>query len=254
MNITNNKRKKSFFQKKFLLITAAILVTACLACGLYLGSYYHADSLALESIEQPADGVTVSREDGRIIFAPEEPRAGLIFYPGGKVQYEAYAPLMEACAEEGLLCILLHMPGNLAVLDINAADGIQEEYPEIHTWYMGGHSLGGSMAASYVSSHAEDYEGLFLLASYSTEDLSGSGLKVLSIYGSEDGVLKMDSYEKYKTNLPSDFSEVILAGGCHAYFGCYGAQKGDGTPTISNEEQIRLTAEAIGQSAGVAAE
>ncbi len=67
-------------------------------------------------------------------------------------------------------------------------------------------------------------------------------------------VQKMDSYEKYKTNLPSDFSEVILAGGCHAYFGCYGAQKGDGTPTISNKEQIRLTAEAIGQSTGTAAE
>lgn len=248
------KKKKRRFLSRFLVAAAAVILTACLACGLYLSSYYHADSLALESIEQPADGVTVSREDDRIIFAPEEPRAGLIFYPGGKVQYEAYAPLMEACAEEGLLCILLHMPGNLAVLDINAADGIQEEYPEIHTWYMGGHSLGGSMAASYVSSHAEDYEGLFLLASYSTEDLSGSGLKVLSIYGSEDGVLKMDSYEKYKTNLPSDFSEVILAGGCHAYFGCYGAQKGDGTPTISNEEQIRLTAEAIGQSAGTAAE
>lgn len=248
------KKKKRRFLSRFLVAAAAVILTVCLACGLYLSSYYHADSLALESIEQPADGVTVSREDGRIIFAPEEPRAGLIFYPGGKVQYEAYAPLMEACAEEGLLCILLHMPGNLAVLDINAADGIQEEYPEIDTWYMGGHSLGGSMAASYVSSHAEDYEGLFLLASYSTEDLSGSGLKVLSIYGSEDGVLKMDSYEKYKTNLPSDFSEVILAGGCHAYFGCYGAQKGDGTPTISNEEQIRLTAEAIGQSAGTAAE
>ena len=248
------KKKKRRFLPRFLVAAAAVILTACLACGIYLGSYYHADSLAFESIEQPAYGVTVSREDDRIIFAPEEPRAGLIFYPGGKVQYEAYAPLMEACAEKGLLCILLHMPGNLAVLDINAADGIQEEYPEIHTWYMGGHSLGGSMAASYVSSHAEDYEGLFLLASYSTEDLSGSGLKVLSIYGSEDGVLKMDSYEKYKTNLPSDFSEVILAGGCHAYFGCYGAQKGDGTPTISNEEQIRLTAEAIGQSAGTAAE
>ena len=248
------KKKKRRFLPRFLVAAAAVILTACVGCGIYLGSYYHADSLALESIEQPADGVTVSREDDRIIFAPEEPRAGLIFYPGGKVQYEAYAPLMEACAEEGLLCILLHMPGNLAVLDINAADGIQEEYPEIHTWYMGGHSLGGSMAASYVSSHAEDYEGLILLASYSTEDLSDSGLKVLSIYGSEDGVLKMDSYEKYKTNLPSDFSEVILAGGCHAYFGCYGAQKGDGMPTISNKEQIRLTAEAIGQSTGTAAE
>ena len=59
----------------------------------------------------------------------------------------------------------------------------------------------------------------------------------------------MDSYEKYRENLPADFTEVVIPGGCHAYFGCYGAQKGDGTPEITNEEQIRRTAEAIGDLA-----
>ena len=152
---------------------------------------------------------------------------------------------MEACAQRGILCVLVHMPGNLAVFDINAADGIREQYPDITNWYLAGHSLGGSMAASYLGSHAEEYDGLILLASYSTEDLNKSGLDVLSVYGSEDGVLKMDSYEKYRKNLPEDFTEIIIPGGCHAYFGCYGPQDGDGTPEISNEEQIRLTADAI---------
>lgn len=105
------------------------------------------------------------------------------------------------------------------------------------------------MAASYLSSHTEEFEGLVLLAAYSTSDLSGSGLQVLSVYGSEDRVLNMDSYEKYRENLPADFTEVVIPGGCHAYFGCYGAQKGDGTPGITNEEQIRRTAEAIGDLA-----
>ena len=97
--------------------------------------------------------------------------------------------------------------------------------------------------------HTEEFEGLVLLAAYSTSDLSGSGLQVLSVYGSEDRVLNMDSYEKYRENLPADFTEVVIPGGCHAYFGCYGAQKGDGTPGITNEEQIRRTAEAIGDLA-----
>ena len=240
-------KKKSKLWKKILLILTAMILMSGIGFGIYIQDYYHADDLALEAAAQSQQGITVTTSsEGRIIFAPENPRAGLIFYPGGKVKYEAYDPLMEACAKEGILCVLLHMPGNLAVLDVNAAEGIQEEYPDIENWYMAGHSLGGSMAASYISSHEEEFKGLILLAAYSTADLKGTDLKVLSLYGSEDGVLKMDSYEKYRDNLPEDFTEIIIPGGCHAYFGSYGPQKGDGIPQISNEEQIGFTANAIG--------
>ena len=240
-------KKKRKLWKKLLVILAAVILVSGIGFGIYVQDYYRANDLALEAAAQSQQDITVTTSsEGRIIFAPENPRAGLIFYPGGKVQYEAYAPLMEACAKEGILCVLLRMPGNLAVLDINAAKGIPEEYPDIENWYMAGHSLGGSMAASYISSHEEEFKGLILLAAYSTADLKETGLKVLSLYGSEDGVLKMDSYEKYRDNLPEDFTEMVIPGGCHAYFGSYGPQEGDGTPQISNEEQIRFTANAIG--------
>lgn len=137
------------------------------------------------------------------------------------------------------------MPFNLAVFDINAAEGIQEQYPEIENWYIGGHSLGGSMAAAYLAEHSNDFDGLILLGSYSTADLSDTDLGILSIYGSEDQVLNREKYETNKTNLPADFSEIVIEGGCHAYFGMYGVQDGDGTPGITNEEQINLTADAI---------
>ena len=152
---------------------------------------------------------------------------------------------MAELAREGVLCVLVEMPFNLAVFDINAADGIQEQYPEIEDWYIGGHSLGGSMAASYLADHTDEYEGLILLGSYSTADLSDTDLDVLSIFGSEDKVLNREKYDENKSNLPDDFCEVVIEGGCHAYFGMYGAQDGDGTPTISNHEQIRLTVESI---------
>lgn len=240
------RQKKMKLWKKILLILVVILAIAGISCGIYIGNYYHADSAALEVIENPENGISVTEEkNDYIVFAPENPSAGLIFYPGGKVQYEAYAPLMEACAQKGILCVLVHMPGNLAVLDINAADGIREQFPGIDHWYMAGHSLGGSMAASYLGSHTEEFDGLILLAAYSTEDLSGTDLDVLSVYGSEDGVLKMDSYEKYRENLPDDFTEYVIPGGCHAGFGSYGPQDGDGQPEISSEEQIRLTVDAI---------
>lgn len=83
-------------------------------------------------------------QDGNIVsFSPQEPTVGMIFYPGGKVQCEAYAPLMLACAQRGIFCVLVRMPGNLAVLHPDAADGIPEKYPQIESWYIGGHSLGG---------------------------------------------------------------------------------------------------------------
>lgn len=58
-------------------------------------------------------------------------------------------------------------------------------------------------------------------------------------------MLNRESYEKNRSNLPEKFVEKILEGGCHGYFGCYGKQKGDGQPTIINQEQVEQTAEDI---------
>lgn len=227
-------------------IPALVLMVILVLAGtvmLYAGDYYHADeeaALAWESGEL----VTVTKsEEGRAVFIPENPAAGLIFYPGGKVEYSAYAPLMQEFAERGVLCVLVEMPLNLAVLDVNAADGIIEQFPEIEDWYIGGHSLGGSMAASYAAEHADELKGLILLAAYSTADLTGSGLKVASVYGSNDKVLNMEKYEKYRGNLPEGTAEKIIEGGNHAGFGSYGAQEGDGEATISSSEQIEATVE-----------
>lgn len=185
--------------------------------------------------------------DGSIAFVPREPSAGLIFYPGGKVEHTAYAPLCRALACRGILCVLVRMPLRLAVFDVSAADGLEALYPEVPVWYIGGHSLGGSMAAVYALRHTSCFRGLALLASYSTADLSSSGLKVITIYGSEDGVLNMDKLAKFSVNLPASAQTVVIDGGCHALFGSYGAQKGDGTPLITGQEQVERTVDALTQ-------
>ena len=236
-------------QKRKIFVTAAsiVLVLAIIAgaCAGYVGDYYRTDQEAVGAFAPMNVVSTELLEDGTRVFKPENATKGFVFYPGGKVEYTAYQPLMAACAQQGILCILVEMPFNLAVLDINAAEGIQEQYPEIEKWYIGGHSLGGSMAASYLADHIDDYNGLILLGSYSTADLSETDLDVLSVYGSEDKVMNRVKYDENKSNLPSDFIEVVIDGGCHAYFGMYGAQEGDGKPTISNEKQIFITAEHI---------
>lgn len=233
------------------MILTLLIVLAMSGIYLYTSNYYRATDEALATFasgEGVTERVTVFRP---VETGDEEPVAGeavgLIFYPGGKVAVEAYAPLMKSLAEEGITCVLLEMPLNLAVLDSDAAEGIDEILPDVERWYVGGHSLGGAMAASYAAEHVEAVEGLILLAAYSTKDLTNSGLDVISIYGSEDQVLNRQSYEENRKNLPGDTVEVIIEGGNHAQFGDYGVQEGDGTATIGGEEQLNQTTEKIAQ-------
>ncbi len=244
MSFLADKRKK----KRVIRISTItiVLVVIVVSCYIYLSDYYHADSKAITEFTSAINNVsTQTLADNTIVYTPDNAKTGFIFYPGGKVEYTAYAPLMKTCASKGILCVLVEMPFNLAVFDINAAAGIQEMYPEIESWYIGGHSLGGSMAASYLSDNTDAFDGLVLLGSYSTANLSTTFLEVLSVYGSEDKVLNREKYDENKSNLPNNFTEIVIDGGCHAYFGMYGPQDGDGIPTISNIEQINFTAETI---------
>ena len=227
--------------KKFCIILIALALYLG-ACFFYVNDYYHAQPEALAAFLADSDVQRQILSDGVLAYIPDTASAGLIFYPGGKVEYTAYEPLMYTCAKEGLLCVLVEMPFNLAVLDVDAAAGIQEMFPDIEAWYIGGHSLGGSMAASYLADNTEDFVGLVLLASYSTADLSAEGLEVLSVYGSEDSVLNREKYGENISNLPPDYIEHIIDGGNHAGFGMYGEQEGDGEALISNEAQIALSA------------
>ena len=101
------------------------------------------------------------------------------------------------------------------------------------------------MAASYAANNGDLIDGVILLGSYSTAELNT--MRVLSLYGSEDGVMNREKYARYRPNLPKDAVEQVIDGGCHAGFGMYGAQKGDGTPTITSDEQILIAAEIINE-------
>ena len=240
-------------KKKLISILLVLILAVGIGCFLYINDYYHANEDAIAVLQQGAldtSEVIVSEKDGLMVFLPRGGTdIGMIFYPGGKVEYSAYAPLLYQCARQGITCVLIEMPGNLAVLDMNAAEGIPERYTHVNRWYLAGHSLGGAMASSYLSKHTEDYEGAILLAAYATKPLHSE--KVLSVYGSEDGVLNMENYVANKANLPEDYTEVVIEGGCHAYFGAYGTQDGDGEPSISAEQQWEITAQAIAEFVGI---
>ena len=233
------------YMKRITLTLGIILAVLASLVLIYTSDYYHASSEAQQYLTQTDNQIHIPEQNGYISFLPENPVAGFIFYPGGKVACEAYAPLLYKCAQAGILCVMPRMPLNLAVFGIDRADGIQKRYPQISKWYIGGHSLGGSMAAQYLSAHSDAFDGLILLASYSASDLHDSNISVLSVYGSEDHVLNMNKYQVNKKNLPDDLTEKIIPGGIHSYFGMYGLQKGDGTPAVSNSNQLDMTVQLI---------
>lgn len=189
---------------------------------------------------------------GWYVFEPADPTGvGLVFYPGGLVDPAAYAPLMRRISQRGLTVVVPPMPLDLAVFGSGAASDVIAAYPGVERWIVGGHSLGGSMAAEFVKGHPDAVEGLLFLGSYSAEstDLSKSGVKVLSIHGSRDGVAG-DVFEASMRRLPPDAERIEIPGGNHAQFGDYGPQRGDGEATITRETQQELTADAV---AGLAA-
>lgn len=187
----------------------------------------------------PDAAVTVIR-DGTIVFQPAEPATtGFIFYPGGRVAAEAYAPHMRAIAEAGYLAVITPMPFGLAVLAPNAADAVIADHPEIDRWVIGGHSLGGAMAAQYAGENDDRIDGLALWAAYPAEgtDLSGADIMAASISASNDGLATPDEIQASAARLPSDTTFVEIEGGNHAQFGWYGEQGGDGEATIAPSEQ-----------------
>ena len=177
--------------------------------------------------------------------AGAQPETGLIFYPGGRVDYRSYAPLAREIARQGYTVVIVPMPFNLAVFGAGRASDVIAAHPEIQHWAIGGHSLGGAMAANYVYGHPDAVSGLALLAAYpaGNNSLADRNLDVLSIYGTQDGAV--DQLKGAQSLLPSETEWVAIEGGNHAGFGWYGPQPGDGTASISREEQQAQTEAAV---------
>ena len=228
-------------------IILAILAIIGVAIGLIalLSKYNKADKSSIEEYVKEQNVQRVQFKDNILLFSGSENKSALIFYPGSNIEYNAYEPLMAACAKRGIMSILVKMPLNKAIFNLNIAKKIKQYFPEIKTWYIGGHSVGGAIASMHVAKYPNEYAWLILLASYSNKDLSKTNLKVLSIYGSKDIIMNKKSYNKYKKNLPKDFTEYIIEDGIHRYFGMYGFPKNLPFTKISNVEQIELTADKI---------
>ncbi len=237
-------RRKRLLLVRLIALALAIVLGLLLYFGQPVGELLPEARAALESDAR----VQVERGPS-LVFRPvqAEPATGLIFYPGGRVSPEAYAPLGRAVAEASHLAVIPAMPLNLAVLNPNAAGGLMEAHPQVKTWVIGGHSLGGVAAARYAHDNPERVDGLLLIAAYPEAgvDLSGRGLPVAIIYAELDGLSTVAEVEASFASLPADSAKRKIAGGNHAQFGWYGPQSGDNPARIGRDEQARQTLDAV---------
>lgn len=190
----------------------------------------------------------VEREDGQLVFQPSSPNGkGFIYYPGGLVEPEAYAVTAQGIADAGYLVVIPKMPLNLAFTGINRADGIQADSPEIESWAIGGHSLGGAMAAEYAKNNVDSMDGLIMFASYpaNTEEFVDFPIPILSIVGSNDpGSPEQNAFYEAVSDSASRF---VIEGGNHRQYADYSFQNNDGIATISAAEQQEQIIEATVQ-------
>lgn len=224
-------------RKKWLLAGGIFLLILTILAGTfiwYVSDYYRAEDMALAVLAQDN---SIKVQDNLTILSPSDPTdTAIIFYPGAKVEAEAYLPLLEQIRQLGVTCILVHMPFHMAIFDVNAAKEVMAQFPEYQHWYMAGHSMGGAMASQFAADHPDEVDGLILLGAYLYGDYPEEN--TLTIYGSLNQ--SVEDHIDYTENV------VEIEGGNHSQFGNYGLQKGDPPATISAEEQQKQTVEAIG--------
>ncbi|BCW69866.1 alpha/beta hydrolase [Arthrobacter sp. NicSoilB8] len=192
-------------------------------------------------------GSSATEDATSITLAPAgTATTGLVFYPGARVDAHAYQDLLQPLAAAGHLVVILKEPLGVSLLDTNQARVAMDRHPEIVSWAVGGHSLGGVSASSFAASN-HDVAGLLLFASYPAESMADAqGLSVLSISGSNDGLSTPDKIAASRSLLPPTTTYTTVVGGVHAFFGDYGEQPGDGEPGISrNEAQQQIVAESL---------
>ena len=223
-------------KKKIIKIVSIIIAFLLIFTFIYLFTGNYKASAEAKKYLVSSEEVKVEKINEGYFFDGKGDRTSIIFYPGAKVDYEAYSKLMYELARDGYDTVLLKMPFNIAFFGKNKAQKVLNRY-EYEKVYVAGHSLGGVVANSFGASHTDEIEGIINLASYPAEDIPDDW-KYLYIYGSEDMVMYREKYEDSKKYAPSGFKEVIIEGGNHAGFALYGPQKNDGMASISSDEQI----------------
>ena len=245
-------------RRRIILAVPSLLVSALLLTTMIMARPLVATATAQEALYSQ-DGVDVVERITWYELEPDKkdeagaavrPTTGLIFLPGGRVDPRAYAALLRPLARAGFLIVVLREPLGFSIADSDHAQTVIDRHPEIQSWAVGGHSLGGVVAASFADTHPQ-IKALVLYAAYPEAPLQRTDLKVVSLYGGADELTTPAEIEESKADLPPATAYVEVPGAAHSTFGDYGLQTGGGQPSgdpAAARQLIRQTTQAVLQS------
>ena len=226
-------------KKKYILISIISLIVLCIiGFIIYVSDYYK--SIDIDKYLTSNEIVKVEKKDDGYFFDGPGTENLIIMYPGAKVEYTSYAPLLYKLSESGIDSYIVKMPLNIAFFGKNKASNIINNY-KYNNYYVMGHSLGGVVLSSFIKNR-NDISGIIFLASYPNNIIN---IKSLSIYGDNDKVLNIKKYNEAKKYFSNNNTEFVIKGGNHSGFASYGNQKDDGERIISIDEQINITIDEI---------
>lgn len=237
--------KRKIISRIILIVLAAVILLSAVTVGMCLFNERPAVQAASVYRNAYSDTAIKIADDGGVVILPQNTEAdiGIIFYVGAQIKPDAYIPLLARLAGQGYACFIPNLSFNMAALEPAAADDIIAAHPEIGSWILAGHSMGGLTASGYADDHRDTVKGLILVAAYSNRDISDAKLPVLAVFGDADGVMNKDLYTKRLEWNPGDFEEHIIPGANHAQYGDYGEQPRDNEASITAEEQQKQTAD-----------
>ncbi len=229
-------------------VSALLILSACS----YLPEFPAGSLAAGVSVTETREAITLEKTGGPVNST------GFMFYPGGLVDPHAYMPWLADLAADGVPVVIAKAPGNLAVINPDAGLTLQSILPGVSSWVVGGHSLGGVMAAWSAYDNPQAWKAVIFLAAYpsDTKSLAAWPHPVLSLSASNDGLATpaqisaasplfpvpqqtlVTTSDPYPTANGGGYTVLHqIVGGVHAQFGSYGAQQGDGTPSITRAAQ-----------------
>ncbi len=190
--------------------------------------------------------INIYNENDGLFFDAPNKNIGFVIYPGGKVDEIAYTPLAKQLNNAGYKVEIAKFPMKLGILKPNYVEKIIENNPDVESWVVIGHSLGGTSISHYLyNNNNEKISGLVYLASYSDKNIEHIPIKTISITGTNDFIINPENFKNSKTNYSNTHKFYNLENGNHSYFAYYPLQKGDSETTITREEQINKTVEII---------
>ncbi len=247
MSKTKTKKRNLLF-KVILSVIIAVIILSAVIIGMCLFNERPAvQTVATYQSSYQKTVINTSDDDGiEILPQNSEPnKPGIIFYVGAQIKPNAYIPLLARIAERGYPCFIPDLTCNMAALEPSAAEEIIKSHPEIKSWYIAGHSMGGLTASGFADEHQSNIDGLILIAAYTNRDMSKSDMPTLAVFGDDDGVMNKKLYDERKKWNTADFEEHIIPGANHAQYGDYGKQPRDNDAEITPEEQQSKTADII---------